>query len=101
MKIGPARYRIADIAVYAGANPEEEAPSQPPAIAVEIVSRDDRHVDIVKRLAEYFGWGVPLVWLVDPWTRKLFHYTSAGLSEVRAFELPEYHARIAAEEIFS
>ena len=36
------RARIPDVAIYAGPEPEEEVPSLPPYIAVEILSPDDR-----------------------------------------------------------
>src|SRR5437762_303565 len=73
LRLSPTRYRIADVAVFAGDFPDEmEYPSSPPEIAAEIVSKGDRHVQIMEKLAEYHAWGVKPVWLVDPWTKKLF-----------------------------
>jgi len=65
------------------------------------VSEDDRHVEILEKLAEYHAWGVKHVWLVDPWTRKLFVYDSGGLRETTCFELPEFGAKLSKAEVFA
>src|ERR1700732_2992826 len=59
LKISPSRYRVADVAVFAGdVNDEEDHPTEPPAFTIEIVSKDDRLVQILEKLAEYHAWGV-------------------------------------------
>ncbi len=102
LRLSPTRYRVADVAVFAGDIPESmEYPIEPPEIAAEIVSKSDRHVEIVEKLAEYHAWGVKHVWLVDPWTKKLFVYDSSGLRETPCFELPEFGARLSRDEMFA
>lgn len=97
----PTRFRIADVAAFAGDFPEGTMyPTDPPEIADEVVSEDDRHVEIIEKLAEYHAWGVKHVWLVDPWTKKLFVYDSGGLRETTSLELPEFSARLSPGEIF-
>ncbi len=100
LKLSPRRYRVPDLAVFAGEQPAEDVPSSPPLIVVEVVSRDDRYTEVIRKLAEYHEWGVPHVWLVDPWMRKLYVYMGSALSEVAAFEIPEYNARIRGEDVF-
>lgn len=100
VKISERRYRVPDISVYFGDEPAENVPSYPPDIAVEIVSEDDRHVEIVEKLAEYHAWGVKHIWSADPWTRRLFIFDEHGYHEVPAFELPEFDAKISAAELF-
>src|SRR5258707_1220444 len=53
LRVSPQRCRVPDIAVYFGDEPAENIPSCPPDTIVEIVSEDDRHVEIQARLAEY------------------------------------------------
>lgn len=101
LKISPRHYRIADVAVFVGKPVGKAYPSDPPAIVIEIVSEDDRHVDILKKLSEYQAWGIPHIWLADPWMEKLFVYGDSGLHEVSLYELPEFSARIGAPEIFA
>jgi Uma2 family endonuclease len=102
LRISPTRYRIADVAVFCGDVPtEKKYPTEPPEFAIEIVSEDDRQVEILEKLAEYHAWGVKHIWVVDPWTRKVFVYDNAGYHEVSTFELPEFGAKISAAEIFT
>jgi Uma2 family endonuclease len=101
LKISATRYRVADIAVLAASDSDEKYVVDPPEIVVEIVSEDDRYVDIHEKLAEYHAWGIKHVWLVDPWTRKLAVYDSRGFHEVPAFELPDFGVTLSAAEVFA
>jgi Uma2 family endonuclease len=38
----------------------------PPDLAVEVFAPEETVADYADKVAEYFGWGVRLVWLVDP-----------------------------------
>jgi len=100
LKISPKRYRVADVAVFGSYPMGDTYPTDPPLFAIEIVSNDDRHRDIIAKLADYHAWGVKHIWSVDPWTRKLFIYDDGGYHEVRAYELPEFSATLSPAEIF-
>ena len=97
--VGPRRYRIADLAVYAHEKPTGVLPSQVPLVVAEIVSPDDTLEDVMQRLAEYTAWGVPHVWLAEPRLLCIYVYRDGGLTPVSAYELPEFKVRISAEEI--
>jgi Uma2 family endonuclease len=99
LQTGHRRYRVADIAVFKDPKPTERIPSAPPHIVIEIVSPDDRFTEIVEKLHEYHRWGVPHIWLVDPNSRKLSVYGSAGLAEVPAFELPEFDLQLTFTDL--
>jgi len=40
----------------------------PPVVAVEVLSPNDKHRDIVEAIEEYLECGVKAVWIVDPYT---------------------------------
>lgn len=40
----------------------------PPLLAVEVLSPNDKHRDIVEAIEEYLDCGVKAVWIVDPYT---------------------------------
>ncbi len=40
----------------------------PPLLAVEVLSPNDKHRDIVEAIEEYLECGVKVVWIVDPYT---------------------------------
>jgi hypothetical protein len=54
----------------------------------------------MEKLDDYGRWGVRFMWLVVPPLQKLYSYTAGTLSEVRAFEIPEYDVRITSADIF-
>lgn len=99
MRTAPNRYRIADVSVFSE-EPLDEVPSTPPLVVLEIVSRDDRLTEIIDKLEEYLNWGVPHVWLADPYSERLHVMAAEGMREVPSFELPEYSLRITKDDLF-
>ena len=100
LRLAENRIRVADVAVFHEQEPTEQIPSKPPFLVVEIVSPDDRHTDLVKKLEEYRAWGAGHVWLVDPWLRKLSVYDQSGLRTVDRFELRDVGVAIEPGELF-
>jgi Uma2 family endonuclease len=98
LRIAEDVIRIPDLAVFREF-PRDRAPARPPLIVVEIVSPDDRHGELLRKLSEYCEWGVAHIWVVEPELEKLFVYDSRGLWEVKQFE--SANLRIAAEELFA
>ena len=47
-----------------------------PDLAVEVISPSDRLTDVHVKIAEYFGAGARLVWVVEPETRTVHVYRS-------------------------
>jgi Uma2 family endonuclease len=99
-RVGATRIRIPDISVYAGQEPVESIPTEPPLVAIEILSADDWYSAVMQKLEEYKAWGVRHIWLVDPATRKLQVYADGTLSEVSALPIPEYNVQLTGAEIF-
>lgn len=94
-------YRIPDVTVFAGVAPKQPVPSEPPLLVIEIVSKDDRHHDVMEKLEEYRVWGVPNIWLVDPIAKRLSVYTELGLHNVSSLALPEYGFELTPTALFS
>jgi Uma2 family endonuclease len=70
-----------------GRDPDDYA-EFPPDLAVEILSPHDRVRDLNDRLAEYFDFGVRLVWVLDPKRQTVTVYRSwADAHTLRADEL--------------
>jgi Uma2 family endonuclease len=99
LRTAPARYRVADIAVY-GRRLKEKYPADPALFVIEVVSEDDRWTDIQEKLAEHHRWGAAHVWLVDPWTRQVHVCDSGGVRPVEALEAPEFGVRLTGADIF-
>jgi len=90
--------RIPDLSVF-HEFPAERVPTSPPFVTIEIVSPDNRHADLIRKLDEYQVWGVEHVWLVEPELKAFYSFDARGLIRVTAFELPGL--RIDAAELFA
>ena len=101
LRVSGERVRVPGVAIYAGPRPEERVPSIPPLAAIEILSPDDRMIQVLEKLREYDDCGVAHIWLIDPEKRELYCYADGNLIAVREFTLPEYSVTIAHETIFS
>jgi Uma2 family endonuclease len=79
--------RDPDLAVFW---PEEAVgvPETPPLAAIEILSPDDRLAEVPDKLEEYKTWGVAHVWLVDPYSRRMY-VCEAGLLEMQSLKISE------------
>jgi len=51
----------------------------PPDLAVEVISPSERYEDIRQKIAQYLGWGVKAVWIVEPATRTVTVHTADGV----------------------
>jgi Uma2 family endonuclease len=75
VQVKATRFRVPDVCVYIGAEPDEEIFRTPPFLVVEILSKDDRASDLQEKLDDYREFGVPFIWIVDPRTRRGHTYT--------------------------
>jgi Uma2 family endonuclease len=101
MRVAPEAYRIPDVAVFAGTEPKQAVPFSPPLLVIEILSKDDRHYDLMEKLEEYRAWGVGNIWVVDPHSKRLSFYTASGLQNVSALTLPGYSLELTPAALFS
>lgn len=98
MKLRSNLYLIPDVAVFYPTEPSE-IPDFPPLIAIEILSPDDRLSAVRDKLEEYRAWGVAHVWLVNPYSKRM--YTCDGaLSEVHALSVPKLGLELNSSDVF-
>ena len=74
-------------------------PDRPPLCVVEIVSRDYRYTELLQKLDEYHRWGVPHIWVVDPWLERLSVYDGSDLRQTPELGLPGTDRRITIGEL--
>lgn len=101
LRLEPQVYRIPDVSVFEGEDPTQSVPSTPPLLVIEILSRDDRHHDLMEKLEEYRGWGVPNIWVVDPLAKRLSVYTESGLQNFSSLALADYPFELTPNVLFS
>ncbi len=98
-RIAPDIYRLPDIALFSLDMPFELLPTDPPLLVIEVVSKDERQVDLVERLQDYEAWEVPRIWVVNPWSRQLAVWKDGTLVTVEALTLPEFQFEVRMEQL--
>jgi Uma2 family endonuclease len=83
VQVSPTRYRVPDICVYQGEEPQEQIFRTPPFICVEALSPEDRWERIQQKIDDYLRFGVPYVWVINPRERRAWAYSSGGSMEIR------------------
>jgi len=71
----------------------------PPFIAIEVLSPDDKLAKVLEKLEDYRDWGVPHVWLVDPHLKRLYT-CDAGLTKVATLQIPALGIELTPADIF-
>lgn len=87
LRLAEDLFRVPDVTVFGGAPPAQLVPDRAPLCVVEIVSRDDRYTELLQKLDEYQRWGVPHIWVVDPWLERLSTYDDGSLRQTAELRL--------------
>ena len=97
------RFRVPDVLVVRSGEKFDRYVTQPPLIAIEILSPEDTLTDMRAKAAEYRQFGVEHIWIVDPEGRIALLSTEAGLEEARTGELvvPGTPIRVVLGEMFA
>ncbi len=84
VKVREKWYPIPDVCIYSLPVFENgrRYPDKPPLLWIEILSHDDRMLDVWAKAAELVENGVPYVWIVDPNTLWSELRTSNGIQSV-------------------
>ena len=77
VRLSASRIRIPDVCVV-DADDDDEVQQKLPSLWVEVLSPDDRLNHVQKKLQELLHFGVPTVWLVDPYERRA--WTGTGVT---------------------
>jgi len=99
LRVRQGLYLIPDVSVFYQDEPQQRVPETPPLLAIEILSSDDRLTKVREKLEEYRTWGVPHVWLVDPYAKRMYT-CDAGLNEVPSLRIPELGIEVTPADIF-
>jgi len=103
VQVSRTRFRVPDICVVAGAEPNEQILTKPPVLCIEILSPEDSMSRMQERIDDYLTFGVPHVWVIDPRTKRAYDCTATGMRQVKdgllRTERPEI--TVPLTEIFS
>ncbi len=74
VQVSPSRYRVPDVCVMALPHRREPVLTQPPHLAIEIRSPEDRLPAILAKVSDYLAFGIQHVWVIDPHKRTVQEY---------------------------
>ena len=77
IRVSASRYRIPDICVMLN-EPDEQVPSEPPFLCIEILSPEDRADRIQRKVGDYIKMGVQYIWVIDPRRSEAVIYAATG-----------------------
>lgn len=80
VQISRTRFRVPDVCVVVGPEPQEQILTSPPFLCIEILSRDDRMTEMQERIDDYLQFGVRYVWVLDPRLKRALIFTQDGRS---------------------
>ncbi len=69
IRVSPTCVRVADVCVLRK-DMDDEVPETPPMLWVEILSPDDRFGTFQRKLDELLRFGVPTIWIIDPYEKQ-------------------------------
>jgi Uma2 family endonuclease len=91
------RYRIPDICVKALPHTVTSILEQPD-LAIEVLSPHDLAGDMIEKFADYQQAGIPNIWIVDPYGKKVFELGSSGIQRV---SVPILHTGLTGDLDFA
>jgi len=101
VRIGPRRFRVPDICVVVGKEPEEQVFTAPPFLCIEVLSPEDRASRVQEKLDDYFAFGVQCVWVIDPRRRRAYIHSTSGVMEAKeGLETDDPKISVDLREIF-
>ena len=65
-EVRPGNFRLPDISITRLGTLSGQVQKSPFLIAIEVLSKDDRFVDLASRAADLAAMGVEHIWLIDP-----------------------------------
>jgi len=81
-RVRTGKYKIPDICVIRGPRPTAPVFQEPPFLAIEILSPEDRPIRVNKTIDDWLRFGVPYVWVIDPETLESALHTAQGLTPI-------------------
>jgi Uma2 family endonuclease len=83
LRVSARRFRIPDVCLVAGPEPDDEVFLRPPLVCIEILSKDDTLERMQEKIDDFLRFGVRYVWVINPRNRRAWVYTTDGSQEAK------------------
>lgn len=78
VRVAALRVRVPDVVIAEIPIREEDVFTSPPYVCIEIMSPDDTKGSTQPSLSDYLNFGVPNIWVIDPWKHRGWVVTASG-----------------------
>lgn len=100
-RMGAATVRIPDVSVFSRDLPIEQVFTRPQLIAVEVLSPEDRHARMHRRVQDYIRFGIQNIWIVDPETRSGWDCSDGNWLRQERFQVEGTPIHLVLSELFA
>ena len=100
-QVSPSHFRVPDVLLLRGDAPFEEILTTPPLLCIEVLSPDDRMVDMQDKIDDYLTMGVTAIWVVNPKARKAFIVNQGALIPVRVLTVEGTQISVSVDDVFA
>ena len=87
--VAPTRFRVPDVTILDRSRPIEQIITHPPIAVFEVLSPEDTMTRVIRKLDDYGAMGIPHIWVINPESRKSYHYNDGQLNLASTFGQPE------------
>jgi Uma2 family endonuclease len=95
VRVAPPRVRVPDVVIAEIPVPQEDVFTSPPYLCIEIMSPDDTKGSTQPSLDDYLNFGVPNIWVIDPWKHRGWVVTATGWARADDAIMRTADARVA------
>jgi Uma2 family endonuclease len=82
IQVSARRFRVPDVCIVLGDEPDDQIFHQPPFICIEILSKDDTLAALQEKIDDFLNFGVRYVWVINPRNKRAWVYTPGKIEEV-------------------
>jgi Uma2 family endonuclease len=99
-QVSQTNFRVPDVLVVRESDPYDDIVTKASLICIEVLSPDDRMIDIYDKIDDYTAMGVGAIWIVNPQRRRMFVADAGALLPVNEYVVPGTSIRATAPEVF-
>lgn len=88
VQIASTRFRVPDVTVLDRNQPIEQIITHAPVAVFEILSPEDTHSRLMRKLADYEAMGISQIWVIDPKAGSFHRYRNDELTRSHEFHEP-------------
>lgn len=99
VQVSSTRFRVPDVTVLDRNQPIEQIITHAPIAVFEILSPEDPHSRLMRKLEDYAAMGIPQIWVVDPKISSFRRYANDQLVRSSEFHEPSKNIRFDMHEL--